>query len=60
MKVAVADAIHITPHIAKHCLDKNVTSVLPYKRPMTNEGFYKNRNMSMMNTLMLIFVHKTR
>lgn len=41
MKAAVADAGYITPHIAKHCLDSNVIPVLPYKRPMTKDGFFK-------------------
>ena len=41
MKAAVADAGYVTPHIAKHCFDNNVIPVLPYKRPMTKDGFFR-------------------
>lgn len=41
MKATVADAGYVTPYIAKHCFDNNVIPVLPYKRPMTKDGFFK-------------------
>lgn len=41
IKAAVADAGYLTPHIAKTCFDSNVVPVLPYKRPMTKDGFFK-------------------
>lgn len=41
MKATVADAGYVTPHIAKHCFDNNVVPILPYKRPMTKDGFFK-------------------
>lgn len=41
MNTAIADAGYITPHIAKHCFENDVTPILPYKRPMTKKGFFK-------------------
>ena len=41
MRAIVADAGYITPHIAKHCFDHQVTPILPYKRPMTKKGFFR-------------------
>lgn len=36
-----ADAGYIVPHIVKLLSDHNLRPVLPYKRPMTKEGFFK-------------------
>ncbi|WP_143329671.1 transposase, partial [Clostridium baratii] len=35
------DAGYVTPHIAKTILDSNVLLAIPYKRPMTKKGFFK-------------------
>ncbi|WP_143329665.1 transposase, partial [Clostridium baratii] len=35
------DAGYVTPHIAKTILDSNVLPAIPYKRPMTKKGFFK-------------------
>lgn len=37
----IADAAYKTPAIAKLLIDDGITPVLPYKRPMTKEGFFK-------------------
>lgn len=37
----VADAGYKTPAIAKLLIDDQITPVLPYKRPMTKEGYFK-------------------
>ena len=37
----VADAGYKTPAIAKLLLDDGITPLLPYKRPMTKDGFFK-------------------
>lgn len=41
LKILVADAGYKTPAIAKLLIDDNVTPVLPYKRPMTKDGYFK-------------------
>lgn len=41
IKTIVADAGYKTPAIAKLLLDDDVKPLLPYKRPMTKEGFFK-------------------
>ena len=41
IQTLVADAGYKTPAIAKLLLDDGVTPLLPYKRPMTKEGFFK-------------------
>ncbi len=41
MEKCVVDAGYKTPAIAKLLLDDGVKPVFPYKRPMTNEGFFK-------------------
>lgn len=41
IKAISADAGYIAPHIVKLLFDNNVRPVLPYKRPMTKEGFFK-------------------
>lgn len=35
------DAGYITPYICKTLFDDNILPTLPYKRPMTKEGFFK-------------------
>ena len=40
--IAIAmDAGYITPYICKTIFDDNILPTLPYKRPMTKEGFFK-------------------
>lgn len=41
IKRLTADAAYKTPAIAKLLIDEGVTPVLPYKRPMTKEGFFR-------------------
>lgn len=41
MKNVVVDAGYKTPAIAKMIFDDNKTPVMPYKRPMTKQGFFK-------------------
>lgn len=41
MKYVVADAGYITPHICKMIFENGQVPILPYKRPMTKDGFYK-------------------
>ena len=36
-----ADAGYIAPHIVKLLHDYNIRPILPYKRPMTKDGFFK-------------------
>lgn len=40
-EMIVADAGYKTPAIAKLLLDDEIEPLLPYKRPMTKEGFFK-------------------
>ena len=37
----IADAGYKTPAIAKLLIDKGISPVFPYKRPMTKDGFFK-------------------
>ena len=41
IQTLVADAGYKTPAIAKLLLDDGITPLLPYKRPMTQDGFFK-------------------
>ena len=41
IQTLVADAGYKTPAIAKLLWDDGITPLLPYKRPMTKEGFFK-------------------
>jgi hypothetical protein len=41
IKTLVADAGYKTPAIAKLLIDDGITPLLPYKRPMTKDGFFK-------------------
>lgn len=41
MKTCVVDAGYKTPAIAKLLIDDDVKPLFPYKRPMTQEGFFK-------------------
>ena len=41
MEYCIADAGYKTPAIAKLLLDDGIKPVLPYKRPMTKDGFFK-------------------
>jgi len=40
-KYFAADAAYITPHICKLLIDLELIPCLPYKRPMTKEGYFK-------------------
>ena len=40
VKTIIADAGYRTPAIAKLLLDDGITPLLPYKRPMTKDGFF--------------------
>jgi len=40
LKTLIADAGYKTPAIAKLLIDNGITLLLPYKRPMTKEGFF--------------------
>ncbi|MBQ8189602.1 MAG: IS1182 family transposase [Lachnospiraceae bacterium] len=40
IRTIIADAGYKTPAIAKLLLDDGITPLLPYKRPMTKEGFF--------------------
>ena len=41
IKTLVADAGYKAPAIAKLLIDYRIQPLLPYKRPMTKEGFFK-------------------
>ena len=41
IKTLVADAEYKTPAIAKLLIDDGIEPLLPYKRPMTKDGFFK-------------------
>ena len=41
MKGIVVDSGYKTPAIAKQIIDDGKTPIMPYKRPMTKEGFFK-------------------
>ena len=41
IQTLVADAGYKTPAIAKLLLDDGIIPLLPYKRPMTKDGFFK-------------------
>lgn len=41
IKTLVADAGYKNPAIAKLLIDSDITPVLPYKRPMTKQGYFK-------------------
>lgn len=41
LKTLVADAGYKTPAIARLLINDGITPILPYKRPMTKEGFFK-------------------
>lgn len=45
-KMLVMDAGYKTPAIAKVLLDDNVIPVLPYRQPMTKEGFFKKHEFA--------------
>ena len=40
-KYFVGDAAYITPHICKTLIDLKMIPCVPYKRPMTKEGYFK-------------------
>lgn len=56
MKNCIVDAGYKTPAIAKILIDDGVTSVFPYKRPMTQDEFSGNLSMYMMNAMMHTYV----
>ena len=39
--ITAVDAGYITPHIAKTILEANILPSMPYKAPMTKDGFFK-------------------
>ena len=41
IKTLIADAGYKTPAIAKLLIDDGITPLLPYKRPMTKEGYFR-------------------
>lgn len=41
MKYIVADAGYVTPHICKLIFENGQLPILPYKRPMTKQGYFK-------------------
>ncbi|WP_423243389.1 transposase [Clostridium septicum] len=54
--IAIAmDAGYITPYICRQLFKDNILPSLPYKRPMTKEGFSKNMTMYMMNLMIVIY-----
>lgn len=52
------DAGYITPYICKQLFTDNILPVLPYKRPMTKEGFFKKHGMRYTNLRSLSTVCK--
>ena len=44
IKYVVADAGYITPHICKMIFEHGQLPILPYKRPMTRDGYYKKND----------------
>ena len=56
----VLDAGYKTPPIARELLKEGIQPLFPYKCPMTKEGFLRNMNMSMMNTMTAISARQTR
>ena len=59
-EMIVADAGYKTPAIARQLLKDRIEPLFPYKRPMTKEGFLRNMNMFMMNTMIVTSVQKIR
>lgn len=41
MEIVAVDAGYVTPYICKSILESNLLPAMPYKRPMTKEGFLK-------------------
>ena len=60
IQTLVADAGYKTPAIAKLLLDDGITPLLPYKRPMTKDGFFKKASMCMMNILTAMYARMIR
>ena len=60
IQTLVADAGYKTPTIAKLLLDDGITPLLPYKRPMTKDGFFKKPSMCMMNILTAMYARMIR
>lgn len=60
IQTLVADAGYKTPAIAKLLLDDGITPLLPYKRPMTQDGFSKKPSMCMMNILTAMYARMIR
>lgn len=62
IQTQVADAGYKTPAIAKLLLDDGITPLLPYKRPMTKDGFFKKKkpSMCMMNILTAMYARMIR
>lgn len=50
------DAAYTTPAICREIILNGHTPLMPYKRPMTQKGFFKNTNMYMTNIMIVTFV----
>ena len=53
IETLIADAGYKTPAIAKLLIDDGIHPLLPYKRPMTKEGFSENMSMFMMSIMIV-------
>jgi len=51
-----ADAGYKTPAVAQYIFENDMTPALPYTRPRTKDGYFKNMSMFTMNTTIVIFV----
>ena len=60
MKYVAADAGYITPHICKMIFEHGQLLILPYKRPMTKDVYYKKLNMYMMKNMTVIYVQTSK
>lgn len=54
------DAGYMTPAICRAIVQNDQIPYMPYKRPMTKKGFFKNTNMSMMKNTTVIYVQMIR
>jgi hypothetical protein len=53
------DAAYITPHICKTIIDLDMIPCMPYKRPMTKEGYFKKYEyIYMMKQMIYIYLPK--
>ncbi len=59
-EMIIADAGYRSPAIAREIIKDGIEPLLPYKRPMTKDGFFKKMNMYMTNIMIVIFVQKIK